>query len=79
MTVALWTRLRPVNVSRGGGKIPQSLCRDLQHHVTHEGSREGPLAKPERRGSSLALLASEKLTGLVQMENRNWLCRAVRV
>ena len=48
-------------------------------NTTHEGSRDSLLAKPERSGSSLALLASEKLTGLVQMENRNWLCRAVRV
>ena len=47
-------------MSRGGGKIPQSLCRDLQHHVTHEGSRESPLAKPERSGRSLALLPGEK-------------------
>ena len=39
---------------------PQSLCRDLYHHVTHEGSRACPLAKPEQSGRSLALLPGDK-------------------
>ena len=40
--------------------VVKYLCRDLLHHVTHEGSRESPLAKPERSGRSLALLPGEK-------------------
>ena len=69
----------PANVFRGGGEnTPITLPRPL----TPRDSR-GVSGMPSRQArtiwKSLALLSGEKLTGLVQSGNRDWLYRAVRV